>query len=183
MPEDTQRFVAEPDHFNFEDDDAGEPEPTKRYAAWNESQHSRANDGKFGSGGGSSGGGAGAGGAAKPAAKLSNFDFVKAALERHNNRSVTPGAPLAPHQQHGAKHIDHNAYPESLKSKGEAELRFIAKDAKEAHDAMPDGPNAGYYLDEINYVSSEIHRRRNPTQYSRGQQHPTVAQALRRLID
>jgi hypothetical protein len=34
------------------------------------------------------------------------------------------------------------------------------RDAKAAHDANPEGPKAGYYLDEINYASAELNRRR-----------------------
>lgn len=56
--------------------------------------------------------------------------------------------------------IDHIAYPESLKTKTDAELHFIAKDAYEAMRAMPEGPKAGYYADEVNYVANELHRRR-----------------------
>mgnify|MGYP000613302340 CR=1 FL=1 len=58
------------------------------------------------------------------------------------------------------KQMDHAAYPESLKSKSENQLRFIMKDAYEALKANPDNPNAGYYQDEINYCLNELARRR-----------------------
>jgi len=59
------------------------------------------------------------------------------------------------------KRMDHAAYPKSLKSKSWAELRFIIDDCKAALAANPDGENAGYYADEINYACSEIYRRKN----------------------
>lgn len=58
------------------------------------------------------------------------------------------------------KHMDHNAYPESLKTKSFDSLLFIARDAQAALAANPDGENAGYYADEINYACMEMHRRR-----------------------
>lgn len=57
------------------------------------------------------------------------------------------------------KHMDHAAYQATLRTKSMAELRFIAKDAREAMDAQPDGPNAGYYADEVHYAAAEIKRR------------------------
>lgn len=57
------------------------------------------------------------------------------------------------------KIINHKEYPEQLKNKSIAELRFIAKDAREAVQAMPNGVNVGHYLDEINYCMNEINRR------------------------
>lgn len=63
--------------------------------------------------------------------------------------------------KHMKKIMDHNEYPESLKSKTHAELHFIANDAKAAMEANPEGENAGYYADEVNYVCNELHRRRN----------------------
>ncbi len=59
-----------------------------------------------------------------------------------------------------AKRMDHYAYPVSLFNKSDEELRFIIKDANEAMRAMPDGENAGYYADEVNYAADEIARRR-----------------------
>lgn len=59
------------------------------------------------------------------------------------------------------KHMDHNGYPKSLRSKNVVELMFIAKDAKEAADANPDGINSGYYLDEMHYASMELKRRQS----------------------
>jgi hypothetical protein len=59
------------------------------------------------------------------------------------------------------KTMDHIAYAKSLKSKSDAALRYIAKDAQEAINAMPEGENADYYADEINYVAMELHQRKN----------------------
>lgn len=58
------------------------------------------------------------------------------------------------------EHIDHVNYPERLKALSLSSLWAIAKDAHEAERLNPNGPKAGYYLDEINYVANEIHRRR-----------------------
>lgn len=59
----------------------------------------------------------------------------------------------------GGKKIDHVAYPQKLRTKSPSELRYIIKDAKEALQAMPNGKNAGYYQDEINYCANELYRR------------------------
>ena len=58
------------------------------------------------------------------------------------------------------KRMDHNEYPKSLKTKSEASLRYIIKDAQEAIAANPENPNCNYYSDEINYCASEIYSRR-----------------------
>jgi hypothetical protein len=58
------------------------------------------------------------------------------------------------------KKMDHNEYPKSLKKKSDTELFFIIKDAREAIRAMPDGPNVGYYQDEVNYCVNELFFRR-----------------------
>jgi hypothetical protein len=55
--------------------------------------------------------------------------------------------------------INHEEYQKTLQSKNIAELRFIIKDAHEAERAMPNGPKAGYYLDEISYASMELAKR------------------------
>jgi hypothetical protein len=55
--------------------------------------------------------------------------------------------------------INHGEYQESLKSKTYHELLFIIKDAQEAERAMPNGPKAGYYLDEVNYAAMELAKR------------------------
>ena len=57
------------------------------------------------------------------------------------------------------KAMNHGEYPEQLKTKSDAALAFIKRDAREALDAMPGGPNAGYYADEISYVGMEQVRR------------------------
>ncbi len=56
--------------------------------------------------------------------------------------------------------IDHAEYPKRLRSKSVAELHYIMRDASEAHRANPEGPKAGYYLDEVNYCSDELNRRK-----------------------
>ncbi len=60
---------------------------------------------------------------------------------------------------YAGKVMDHNRYPRVCRGRSEAELRFIMADARAAHDANPDNPNAGYYLDEINYCADELARR------------------------
>jgi hypothetical protein len=55
--------------------------------------------------------------------------------------------------------MDHTAYQKKLKKKTVSELSYIIKDAREAIAAMPDGPKAGYYQDEIHYASMELRRR------------------------
>jgi hypothetical protein len=54
------------------------------------------------------------------------------------------------------KKMDHMAYQKRLRRLPCDALRFIVKDAKDAIAAMPDGPNAGYYADEINYAAMEL---------------------------
>ena len=54
------------------------------------------------------------------------------------------------------KTMNHGAYQKSLKGKTHAELRYIIKDAGHARDAMPEGPNAGYYADEVHYAAMEL---------------------------
>lgn len=57
--------------------------------------------------------------------------------------------------------IDHEEYQEKLKSKTDAELKHIIKDAKEAIEANPDAPKSqGYYQDEINYAVMELNKRK-----------------------
>jgi len=61
---------------------------------------------------------------------------------------------------YAGKYMDHNAYAAKVRTMTDAELLYTARDAKAAVDANPDSPNAGYYLDEINYCSAELYRRR-----------------------
>lgn len=58
------------------------------------------------------------------------------------------------------KSMNHAEYQKAMRGKTEAELHWIIKDAGEAVKANPDGVNAGYYADEVNYASSELYRRR-----------------------
>lgn len=57
------------------------------------------------------------------------------------------------------KTMNHAAYQKAVRTKSEAELRFIIQDAKEAIQAQPEGINAGYYQDEIHYAAAELRRR------------------------
>ncbi len=57
------------------------------------------------------------------------------------------------------KTMNHAEYQKNLKNKTVAELRFIAKDANEAMEAMPQGENAGYYADEVHYAAMELRNR------------------------
>ena len=57
------------------------------------------------------------------------------------------------------ENIDHTEYPKRLKNKSIEQLQFIIDDAKAAIKAMPDGPKAGYYADEICYCGDEITKR------------------------
>jgi len=57
------------------------------------------------------------------------------------------------------KTMNHAEYQKRLRSRSDAELAFIGRDAQEAVAAMPFGVNAGYYADEINYVGMEQRRR------------------------
>jgi hypothetical protein len=59
------------------------------------------------------------------------------------------------------KVMDHTAYPKSLKTKSEFELRSIIADCHEVIELQKDfNPNIGYYEDEIHYCAMEITRRR-----------------------
>jgi hypothetical protein len=57
------------------------------------------------------------------------------------------------------KKMEHARYQRALRYKTDSELRFIARDAKEAIDAMPDNPNNSYYADEIAYAAMERFKR------------------------
>lgn len=60
--------------------------------------------------------------------------------------------------------IDHAEYQERLKSKSEAELEGIIKDAMDAIKANPEAPKSqGYYQDEINYARMELNKRKKKT--------------------
>ncbi len=53
----------------------------------------------------------------------------------------------------------HAEYQERIQALPSIALRHIAKDAREAVEAMPDGPNAGYYADEVSYCNMELRDR------------------------
>lgn len=59
-----------------------------------------------------------------------------------------------------AKKMDHTAYPKMCRTISDAELRYIISDCRAALAAMPNGENAGYYADEINYAAAELNRRK-----------------------
>jgi len=60
---------------------------------------------------------------------------------------------------YAAPEIDHAAYPRRCRRMSESELAFTIADARAALAAMPDGPKAGYYADEIHYAHAELARR------------------------
>jgi hypothetical protein len=62
------------------------------------------------------------------------------------------------------KYMDHTAYPKKVRKMSDEQLFFIIKDAREAIRAMPDGPNVGYYQDEVNYCVNELFIRRKREQ-------------------
>ena len=76
------------------------------------------------------------------------------------------------------KKMDHNAYIARTRKMEDASLRYVRDDARQAIEAMPDGPNAGYYADEMHYCEMEIARRSNLTAKS-----AKVADMLVRLLD
>ncbi len=61
------------------------------------------------------------------------------------------------------KKMDHDKYQKAIRRKTDEELKFILKDANEAACANPEGPNVGYYLDEVAYCLMELKRRRETT--------------------
>lgn len=61
------------------------------------------------------------------------------------------------------KEMDHSGYMKKLtneKNFPDSSLKYIKEDAKKAMEAMPDGPNVGYYEDEIHYCTMELARRK-----------------------
>ena len=58
------------------------------------------------------------------------------------------------------KEINHIEYMKKVRRLSLAELRYIIDDASKAAKALPGGENEGYYLDEVNYCTSEINRRK-----------------------
>lgn len=59
----------------------------------------------------------------------------------------------------GDKVMNHTEYQERIAKLPSAALRYVAKDAQETLAAMPDGPNAGYYADEVCYCADELAKR------------------------
>jgi len=59
----------------------------------------------------------------------------------------------------GQKTMNFAAYVERIAKLPTCAVRFSMQDAQEAIDAMPDGPNAGYYADEVSMCASELRNR------------------------
>jgi hypothetical protein len=57
------------------------------------------------------------------------------------------------------KRINHADYQAACTRKSVAELQYAIQDAAAAAAAQPEGVNAGYYLDEVNYCAAELRRR------------------------
>ena len=57
------------------------------------------------------------------------------------------------------KQMNHSEYIAKTKTMDFDALKYVIEDAGRAMEAMPDGPNAGYYQDEIHYCAMELHRR------------------------
>ena len=68
--------------------------------------------------------------------------------------------------------IDHATYPARCRRMSVAELHFTIADCRSALAAMPDGPKAGFYADEIHYANAELQRRA----FGGKRQRPTVDQ-------
>ena len=58
------------------------------------------------------------------------------------------------------KTMNHGRYQRQVREWDTGKLEFIIFDCKKALEANPDNPNADYYLDEINYCSQELARRK-----------------------
>ena len=54
------------------------------------------------------------------------------------------------------KYTDHAALRAKMRRMSIPELEYIRRDAREAAEAMPDGPNAGHYADEAGYAAMEL---------------------------
>lgn len=57
------------------------------------------------------------------------------------------------------QYIDHVAVQARFATLPSSSLNFIIADCQEAIAAMPDGPKAGYYADEISYAAMELKKR------------------------
>jgi hypothetical protein len=58
------------------------------------------------------------------------------------------------------KKMDHSEYIANTRKMTLSSLEYVRQDAAQAYSAFPDGPNAGYYADEVHYCSMEIKRRK-----------------------
>ena len=60
----------------------------------------------------------------------------------------------------GRIQLDFEAAESRARQMSDAALHYSIADAAEAARAMPDGPKAGYYLDEVHVYGAELRRRR-----------------------
>lgn len=67
------------------------------------------------------------------------------------------------------KIMSHQLYMDKCKTMTTDQLKYAITDAQEALAAMPEGVNAGFYADEINYCGMELQFRKQKAMYtSRG---------------
>lgn len=59
------------------------------------------------------------------------------------------------------KVMNHERTQSAMRQKNLDQLRYIAQDALAAAQAMTNGENEGYYLDEYHYAVMELTRRQN----------------------
>ena len=59
----------------------------------------------------------------------------------------------------GIVHINFAAVSRKARLATDASIRFIIIDARQALNAFPDGPKAGYYADEISIYAGELKHR------------------------
>ena len=83
----------------------------------------------------------------------------------------------------GDKKMDHEACQRRMKSLPAIALKFIVDDAQAAVTAMPDGPNAGYYADEVHYAAMELQKRAVRRQRREAEYHAVLTQMFQILKD
>ena len=81
------------------------------------------------------------------------------------------------------KKMDHAACQGRMKCLPRLALDFIVSDAQAAITAMPDGPNAGYYADEVHYAAMEIQKRLVRRQSREGEYHAVLTRMFLILKD
>jgi hypothetical protein len=86
--------------------------------------------------------------------------------------------------QPGPNQLNVSEYRERLKTKTRAELEYIIKDAREALEALPGSPKAGYYQDEIHEAARELRSRKEEARkLSRAQWEEEMIEFLYSIID